>query len=112
MLNQAFDSAQARGAGEDPESSSGGHRGIASAFDLEREHPAEWIHLSARDFVTPMRGKRRVVHALDARMRGEKRRHLERVLGMCADAARQSAQSAERQPAIESGGATTAGIRG
>src|SRR3954470_25028391 len=101
MLNQALDTAEARRLNKEARLRCGCHRRLASAFDVERKHPAECAHLSARNIMPRMRLQTRVMHPLYGWVLSEKHRYLQRIFRMGAHPPRQCANSAERQPAVK-----------
>ena len=97
--DQRFDAAEALGERHQPHAVQQPARGLERA-ELEREHPAEAAHLTPRQLVLRMRGKARIVDALDLGMRGQKLREREAIGVVLRHAERKGLGAPQDQPRV------------
>ena len=82
MLGEAFDAAQALRANKDAATFEQAARVVESAFQDQRHHAAEAVHLPARERMLRMIGQTRVMHVRDFGMRDQPTRDRERILAV------------------------------
>lgn len=101
MFDEGVDSAQAGGAGKDPGAGGDGECVLLGAANEKREHAAKGGHLAGSDSVPGVRGKSRIVHAFDARVRLEKVSETQGGGRGGVNSQRQSGDATQGEPAIK-----------
>ena len=97
LLDQRLDAAERRRDLRDLHRVDDARGGVEVALDLEAHDAAEAAHLAPRDVVPGVRRQAAVVHALDARVRGEHLGDAQRARVLVRDAQRQRLQAADQQ---------------
>ncbi len=101
MFDKRFHSAQARPPRKELNARRDPHRGSFPARDLEREHPAERLHLFLGDAVTGMRRQTGIMHPFDLGLRPQEFDDLARVVAVGAHPVGEGAEAPQHQPAVE-----------
>src|SRR4051794_7532111 len=110
MLDQALDPAEALRQAEDLASGKHAPGRLQATFDDGGDHPAEAVHLTARELVLRMAGQAGVDHAIDPRVLLEPPGDGQRVAAVAFHPQAQSLDAPMREVAVERAGDGADGI--